>query len=485
MISTARYPARYGQLSDSERAVPGTASTRSMAWGPTSAVIIALAWGAGVAVSFQLSLMILTILGFAALLCGLRYPAIGLLGLIVLCILDAPARVYILTGGLLRWNTLNYLLLLMMALYLPFLVRLRDPHSLALAAFIGLITLEILISPDAGNGMQNVLGILAVFGMLIYFVRAGRDDRMWFWLSFNGGLMGALGGLVFFLERLELPAINENAWAAFPLTALIAVLFGFPGAARLRNGQTRLLMLASVNMVWIFLSGSRGTLLIGSCCFLVLIIELRGMRQRTMAIVAACVIALVAAAHFSKLQERTVHRLTKLFTTEHAVAGNYTLAGRTSGRSDLAIGGWYIFQNHPLGVGTGGFADSWAELGKHYSLVYRRGEKAPAHSGWVKTMVENGIPGLILLFAYVSSFGLVGMRQRNWDLWRLGMVTSVAIAAGLLATEFQTKGLWLLAAGAMAFLQRARMEEAMYGSPAAMAEQPVVRSRWPSRYGSR
>jgi hypothetical protein len=483
MISTVRYPARYGRAEE-ETAIPGAASTRRMAWGPVSAVVIALAWAAGVVVSFQVSLMILTILGFAALVAGLRYPAIGLLGLTVLCILDAPARVYILTGGLLRWNTLNYWLLLIMALYLPFLLRLRDPHSLTLAAFIGLLTLEILISPDIGNGMQNVLGILAVFGMLIYFVRAGHDGRMWFWLSFNGGLVGALGGLVFFLERMKLPQINANAWAAFPLTALIAVVLGFPDAARMRNGQTRLLMLASVNMVWIFLSGSRGTLLIGGCCFLVLIIALRGMRQRTISLMAAAVIALVAAAHFSELQERTIHRLVKLFTTEHAIAGDYTLAGRTSGRSDLAIGGWYIFQNHPLGVGTGGFADSWSELGKHYGLVYRRGEKAPAHSGWVKTMVENGIPGLVLLMAYVSSFALVAMRQRNWDLWRLGMMTSVAIAAGLLSTEFQTKGLWLLAAGAMTFLQRARMDEAMYSSPVVSSEPPTRRNPWSSRYGS-
>jgi hypothetical protein len=190
----------------------------------------------------------------------------------------------------------------------------------------------------------------------------------------------------------------------------------------------------------------------------------------------ATVVVIAAGAHFANAQARTIHRLTKLFTVEHSLAGDYTLAGRTSGRSDLAIGGWYIFQDHPLGVGTGGFGTYWSEMGRHYGLVYARGEKAPAHSGWVKTLVENGLPGIILLFAYVASFGVVAMRQRDWDVWRLGMLTSAAIGAGLLTTEFQTKALWLLAAGATAFLQREQMERAMYGS----ADPPRESLGWPS-----
>ena len=277
-------------------------------------------------------------------------------------------------------------------------------------------------------------------------------------------------------QRITLPDINPNAWAAFPLTAVIAVLLGFPAAARLRRGQPTLMVLAATNMVWIFLSGSRGTLAIGTCCFIVLIIALRGVRQRTIALATACIIVFFAAAHFGKLQDRTMHRLTKLFTTEHGLAGNYTLGGRTSGRSDLAIGGWYIFQNHPMGVGTGGFADSWSGLGSHYGLVYRRGEEAPAHSGWVKTLVENGLPGTILLLAYVCSFGVAAMRQRSWDLWRLGMLTSAVLGAALITTEFQTKGIWLLAAAATAFMHRDRVEGAMYASPSPERE-PLVRRR--------
>ena len=477
MNSTVRYAPAFRRTSSETTSHRGEYAA-DVRWGPLSAAFILLAWALGAVSGFHTSLLILTLAGFAALVLGLRYPAIGLLGITFLCILDAPSRVYLFTGGLLRWNTLNYWLLIMMALYAPFLARLRDPQSLWLLAFIGLLAIEIIISPNIVNGTQNVLGILAVFGMLIYFVRAGDNRRMWFWMSLNGGLLGAVGGLIFFLQRANLPVINENAWAAFPLTALIAVVLGFPSAAAMRRGQPTLLVLAAANLTWIFLSGSRGMLLIGSCCFMVLLVGLTGVRQRTVALLAALFIASTAAAHFGKLQDRTIYRLTKLFTPEHALVGNYSLGSRTSGRSDLAIGGWYIFQDHPFGVGTGGFPTAWSHLNRHYGLTYGRGEEKAAHSGWVKTMVENGAPGVILLIAYVFSFAAASLRQRSWALWRLGMLTSLVLAAALLSTEFQTKGLWYLAAGATAFLQRDRLVSAMYGRKSERREGFAADSSW-------
>ena len=432
-------------------------------WGPAVAAIIVLAWAVSPVLGFQRSLLILTVIGFAAVIGGLRFPAVGLFGIAMLCVLDAPSRVYLFTGGLLRWNTLNYWLVLMIVLYSPFLVRLRDVHSVALMAFAALLGIEVLISPDFTNGTQNVLSIVSAFGMLIYFVRAGFERRMWFWIAFNTGLVGALGGLMFNMQRVNLPVINENAWAASPLSAMITIVLGFPAAAELRRGQSTLLALAAVNLMWIFLSGSRGTLAIGAICFLSLMIGMRGMRQRTVAIATAATLALVVLSHFSDLQERTMLRITKLVSTDHSLAGAYSLGSRTSGRSDLAIGGWYIFQEHPLGVGTGGFPTAWSNFGRHYGLTYGRGQEKAAHSGWLKTLVENGVPGIVLLIVFIFSFAAVGLRQRSWALWRLGMLTSFVLAAAFISSEFQTKGLWFLAAGAAAFLQSDRMLAAMYG----------------------
>ncbi|MGH7650172.1 MAG: O-antigen ligase family protein [Gemmatimonadaceae bacterium] len=433
-------------------------------WGPVTSLFVILVWAASPFVGFQVALTVLTLYGFIALLAGIARPTLGLVGVTMLCVLDAPSRVYLLTGGPLRWNTFNYCLLLVMALYLPFLVRLRDRHSVSLYAFIGLLMVDLSISTAAGEGVQHILGIFTLFGILVYIVRAGDDRRMWFWVSVIAGLIGALGGLSWFFQQASLPKINENAWAMFPGTALFAICLGFPSAVSMRRGQPTLMGLAGVNMVWIFLSGSRGTLGIGCCCIVLMLLTMRGLRQRTIAIASGTILMFAAVSHFGDLQDRALFRIEKLFTTEQGLSGNYSLSSRTSGRSDLATGGFYIFEEHPLGVGTGGFKIAWRDLDRHDDMGhYARGELREAHSGWIKTLAEAGVPGMLLLIAWVFSFAYGGLRTRKRTLRRLGFLTTLALCAALLATEFQAKGLWYLAAGATAFLERGSLERAMYG----------------------
>lgn len=439
-------------------------------WGPVAATLVTVAWLVSPVIGFRGSLLVLTVMGFASLVIAFRSPAYGLLGITILCVIDAPARVYLLTGGLLRWNTFNYCLLGIMVLYLPSLVRLRDRHSLYLMLFILLLVVDLVISRGIPDGIQHILGISITFGLLVYFVRAGVDRRMWFWVGTVGGLIGALGGLAWFLQRAHLPPINENAWAEFPATAMFAICFAFPSATSLRRGQQTLMALATVNLVWIFLSGSRGNLLIGVCSMILLVLTMRNMRQRTTAILVALLLGAGAAAQFSGMQERALFRVVKLFTTSEQLAGNYSLSSRTSGRSDLAMGGWYIFKNHPFGIGTGGFAHAWEDLNpaafRNFTYMgnYGRGELRQAHSGWVKTLAENGIPGMVLLIAYVMSFAAAALRTRNRTLRRIGLLTSITLCAALLSTEFQGKALWYLAAGATTVLERRSLFAAFYGS---------------------
>lgn len=432
-------------------------------WGPLSVLFIVLVWAASFVVGFRAALTVIEIVGLLAMVIGLVNPRIGMVGITLLCVIDGPARVYLLTGGVLRWNTLNYWLVFVMLLYVPFLIRLRDRHSVLLAALVGLLVVDLSITNNLTEGVQHILGIIITFALLIYFVRAGTDKRMWFWIATIAGLTGALGGLSWFFQRLSLPVINENAWAMFPCTALFAICLGFPYAVSMKRGQSTLLSLAVANLMWIFLSGSRGTLLIGACCVIVLVLTMRGLRQRTVAIVCGALIMVVAAAHFSKMQERATFRLFKLFTTDESLSGNYSLSSRTSGRSDLAIGGFYIFEEHPMGVGTGSFKLAWKDLDRHDNMGhYARGEERAAHSGWVKTLAENGVLGILLLAAWVGSFAYGALRTRKRVLRRLGLLTALALAAALLATEFQSKGLWYLAAGATVFLERDSLERAMF-----------------------
>src|SRR5205085_6576527 len=126
-----------------------------------------------------------------------------------------------------------------------------------------------------------------------------------------------------------------------------------------------------------------------------------------------------------------------------------------SGRSDLGLGGYYIFLEHPLGVGTGGFAASWATLGARDRLSgFKQGEEFPAHSGWIKVLAENGLPGIVLLVLYTYSFLRGGLRAHDRRVRGLSLMVGVALGVAFLSTEFQGKGFWFVAAGATALLRR-------------------------------
>ena len=131
------------------------------------------------------------------------------------------------------------------------------------------------------------------------------------------------------------------------------------------------------------------------------------------------------------------------------------IADRTSHRSDLARGGWYILRTHPFGVGTGGFTSAWRELGPREGVrVPYRYHRLQAHAVWIKLMAENGIPGIMLAGSFVLSFAVTGMRRRNRNAQLIGLLASAAIGLSFISTEYQNKGIWFLAAAAIAMLGR-------------------------------
>ena len=76
------------------------------------------------------------------------------------------------------------------------------------------------------------------------------------------------------------------------------------------------------------------------------------------------------------------------------------------------------------------------------------GNAMQAHSAWVKTLVENGIPGTALLAAFVASYAFAGWSRRSRDAALLGGLTTAVLGLAFVSTEFMIKGLWFLAMGA-------------------------------------
>jgi O-antigen ligase len=106
------------------------------------------------------------------------------------------------------------------------------------------------------------------------------------------------------------------------------------------------------------------------------------------------------------------------------------------------------------------------------------GRQMAAHAGWVKVISENGVPGALLMIAFVLSFAVAGWRRRRWRVRVLGLMVTATMAIGFLTTEFQSKSLWFLGAGAMVLLtpdlQRRRRRRPGQGTVRIASDAPVV-----------
>jgi O-antigen ligase len=404
--------------------------------------------------NFNFAVTAVTLAGLIALIAGFRRPHLGLIGAGILCTVDALTRNFLLTGDLLRWNSFNYLLLLVSAVSLKRLLHWRDTPIRLLEVLLLLLAIGMIYTEDRLEGAQHILNATAFFGIMVIVERAGRSDQAWVSTGVVCATVGAFGGLIFFLHESAQRLINPNSFAYFPLTALLTAIFAIGRRNISRLTRIALMLLAAVNAGWIFLSGSRGTSAVAVVGLLYGLSRAR--RPLTAVILAAGMLAagVLVVDLFGEQAERSTQRINKLLDTR------YSLAGRTSGRWDIARAGWYIFLEHPVnGVGTGAFAINWKSLtGVSGLSMYGWGREVQAHSGWIKVLAENGAPGFLLLSAFVLSFAWLGFRGGG-GVWPLGLLTTVTFTVALLSTEFQPKGLWFLAAGTVLFLRRAPVRE--------------------------
>ena len=429
------------------RVRPARAIRASTALGAGFVALALVAWAVAAVAGYRYGVYLLTAAGFGAAAIGLRSPRIGLLGVAVLCTLDPLMGWLVFTGGVLRWNTFNYLLLLVTLLWTPLLLRRRDLSLRIAQLCVLLLTLELIMSPDRARGIQDVLGFGAVLGLSVYCVRVrfSRDD--WYWAGIVCGTIAVVGGMLFLARQGSLPEINRNAWAYFPLTALFTLCVALPCSLERRRGPMIVSALASGCVAWAFLSASRGAMLIALACAAYLLVAMPGLGRRTVLVGIVAITLLGAATQFTSLQELALERVRVLFDP------GTRLADRTSHRSDLARGGWYIFRQAPFGVGTGGFTSAWHELGPREGFeMANRYRRLQAHAGWVKILAENGVPGLLVLGGFVLSFAVTGLRSRIRSLRRLGLMTTAVLALAFTSTEYQNKGVWFLAAITIAMM---------------------------------
>jgi hypothetical protein len=417
----------------------------SAQWARLFILVSLLVWASTALIGFRAGLAVLTLAAVGAVLMGLSYPVVSLYGLAMLCTLDPLIRVFLTTGGLLPWNFLNYLLLMITILGAPLFLRMPSGQLRLLQCLVLLLGVGLLFSPDVVGGTQDLLSLTAVFGILVCFIRASGCRGMWYGLALVSGTTGAAACFVFFSQ---LPYIDPNAWSYTPLTAILTACLALSVTVGQTRRQLALIALSLVNCAWVFVSGSRGSMIVAAGCLLFQLTLIQGWRVRIAALAVAAMVTLGVSSQFSERSSFARHRVAMLFSTSH------TWAGRTSQRSTLLLGGLQIFREHPvIGVGTGGFISAWLTSPDVYRISGARtaSGKLP-HTAWIKVLAENGIIGGLLFAGFVCSFAVLGWRSPEPRVRALGLLTTFALGSAFVSSEFQGKGKWFLAAGAFVLL---------------------------------
>ena len=395
---------------------------------------------------FEIAMTILAVAATLTLTAFLRSPPIGLLAVVCLCVLDVPLRVYVFTEYSLPYNSINYVLLAMGVVTIPTLLVARSAPGKWLAAFVVIILLQLLPSSNHTLGMLVVLEVVAGLALIGGFLQWGRDDEVIRWAGIVAGVTGASCLLAYLLNRPE-QALNANAVAHVPLAAIVAIAVASARSGVIRNWAL-MMTLATINIVLVFLTESRGTFVLGVILGIYIVLRSPGVMHKFLVISLFAGMFAWATATFAQEFGATADKWARFMDPD------VTISQATNRRVDLAAIGWDLFLEHPLGTGTGSFTDFQDYTFENLPTIRRA-----AHSAWVKTMAENGAPGLLLLAGFVLSFVMMRNRGDPRVGASFGALAALVLALGFVSVEFQSKGLWMLAGGATALLSRLRSGE--------------------------
>ena len=438
----------------------------ALMWMVLSAVFFVIAAIFG----FQEGVWLLLAVGMVTLLLGMNRPAVAVLSIGMLVMMDF--HIHELSGASwIRWNTLIFLFIIVFGLYYPLLLRRLYLQVRLAAVLILLMGVWLLFSTSRFDGVQHILNMFIMFAMIPFFARLVRQGDDWFWFGVTIGVASIFVNVAYYLFTPPSDVSGGiNSLAQSPLTGnMVVALVYHTVQSFYRRGI--LLLVASVTFGLVFLSASRGATIVALIPMAYLLISTLPFgvaqtaftnigKQRLLALHLAIGVAilifgsLITVAIFPEFRNKTVSKFQIVLDTDRS------LTERTNLRSVAASAGWDSFKEHPMGIGTGSFNDSFVRLG----IRNDRGEflSLSAHSAWTKVLTENGVFGIALLFAFVLSYAYSGFRARGADsksLRLLGVTIALVLGTGMLFTLFDNKGFWMVAAAGAVLLNTRRTED--------------------------
>ena len=419
-------------------------------WGLSVTLLLVVCALSGAILGLDLASRLVLAVGFLAAAYGLVNPGVGLIGMGVLATTDPVLRETTFAGGMaLPYNTLNYWLVLFCLLHAKHVFQLRQLQSKLHLLLAVVVALGLLWSPSVYPlGLSKLLRVAAGVGLIVYFqVFPPSQQRMLLWVAISASAVATIFGVLVYTDPSMAARFNPNSLSMMPLTALFTVFLVIFAKVAKRRELHVLMLLGAANLTFAFFSGSRGSMSTGLVLWLGILLWGFRLPQKIAYGFAAGFVVLALAALSPQFQEFALYRL------EFTFDSSKTFAQRTSGRSEIAKAGWDMFLENPLGIGTGAFNEA---MTRYYdpNVKFWDGRRKAAESAYVLVLAENGVIGILVLFAYVSSFAWTGFRRRHYGLLPVGLIASSVLAVRFLSEEFSALGVWWLAAGSVFLLYR-------------------------------
>jgi hypothetical protein len=395
------------------------------------------------AVGFEQSIVVMTLASALAAAVYASAPGIGLLGVGLLCTLDVPIRHYAIPLLGLPWNTINFGLLTLVILTPALLLQMRARQSIWLAGFAAVLALQMAYSVAPMAGLQGVLEVVAGLILCALFLRCRQKREVLSTMAILNATASAACVLVYLTSPPQDGLANGNAMGQVPVAGLasIALAAAWPGAIR---RWALMGVLTAANLALVFALASRGSLIVAMLLATYFLLRIPGLLWKL-----GIVVVVAASVGWASTQ------LVEDFDDAIAKWSILTSRGLAQNeRVEIMAVGWSTFRSNPLGTGTGSFqsySGYYRAADRSAGRIYGGRESQAAHSAWVKVMAENGLPGLVLMVGYMLTF--VSTSSRNGGPGRrYGVYVAGVISIAFLFVEFQSKGIWMFAAGATAVL---------------------------------
>jgi O-antigen ligase len=323
----------------------------------------------------------------------------------------------------------------------------------------GLWTVHLGDTVLALSSLAIALAYMLAFAILL---RSRRDlDRVLYTLAGVALVVGAVG--IFTSQgRAEGASGNANFFAMVEIFALPLVLV-LATEARWRVLRTGFYAVVFVIIFSVFTSLSRGGFLtLVFVAVAALILPARSGFFRSPAHKAVVLALVVGFTFFAYRAESSTlaPRLESIFSKDQT---DRTGAGRTN----VWAGAWTSIKERPVfGLGYGSFISEANELmlrtpGVDLTNMTLRPRGLYAHSAYIETAAEVGIPGLILflgmLIATGRSFWRTAVRARDagaWYIMRIANASLISLVAWCIASLFASsetsRPLWILIGIALA-----------------------------------